>query len=86
MSTMNSACLDCGARLRPSRVTLANAPGTKVLGGGGKCAACWDRAKKCGAVRVVREPAQLAKFDHRLAAVALEGYLAERRKRLGRVA
>lgn len=84
MRTVDSVCTDCGSKLRPSRIPLSEAPDTKGLGGGGMCNGCWERAKKSGAVRVRQEAPALADFDHKLAAVALEAYLVERRKRLGR--
>lgn len=136
MSTMDRVCEECRIPLRPARVPLANAPGTRTLGGGGLCDTCWRRAKRHGAVRQKREAApdvqpkvstmkcvrcgrpmrghrntiaeypgtveacggghcrvcwQVLKngevgpvFDLEQARSALEGYLAERRKRLGR--
>lgn len=57
MRTIDRVCEECRIPLRPARVPLADAPGTRTLGGAGLCDTCWRRAKRRGAVRQKREAA-----------------------------
>lgn len=71
-------CKDCGIRIRKNRESVADVPGSRRSGGQGLCAVC--------RVHMGKEPAEAVSLsvDERRAAVALECYLVERRKRLGR--
>lgn len=81
---MPKQCTQCEKKLRPANTPAREAPGTRQHAGKGLCKHChWKQRKAAGLVPP--KPVEvLPVFDERLAKVALEGYMNERRLRLAR--
>jgi len=74
-------CVQCGHQLRPAKVPLTKAPGTRQHGANGSCKSCYDRDRR--AAGAAREPEMFGYvFDERQAASALEAWLSDRRRRI----
>ena len=71
-------CVECEHPMRSSKARIQDHPGTRRHGGKGRCMSCYMAARRLAQAPVVED------FDERLARVALDGYLAERRRRLAR--
>jgi hypothetical protein len=74
-------CVGCAYPMRQKRRTIQQFPGTREHRGNGLCTACTAR-KRAANKLLAPEERSAHMFDERLAAQALECYMAERRKRL----
>jgi hypothetical protein len=74
-------CPECDFPVRRQRVPIALAPGTRIIRPGGLCSRCFKGGKPRNRTAPVEEIRDL-----RLASIALEGFMAERRARITRKA